>query len=60
MAKTVFIENKSGVIHETTESIAKYMVGQGECVYAQSPEKEDKKGKAESKNAQSPEKEDTK
>jgi len=43
MAKTVFIENKSGVIHETTESIAKHMVEQGECVYAQSPGKKDTK-----------------
>lgn len=34
MKKTVFIENKSGVVHETTEEIARYMVWKWECTYA--------------------------
>lgn len=37
--KTVFVQNKFGVIHETTEAIAKDLVGRGELEYVSEPKK---------------------
>lgn len=36
---TVFVQNKSGIVHETTEAIARDLVGRGEVVYVSEPEK---------------------
>ena len=32
---SVFVKNKSGIIHETTVAIAEELVGRGELVYVQ-------------------------
>ena len=37
---TVFVKNKAGVVHETTEAIAEELVGRGELVYVQEEVKE--------------------
>jgi len=42
---TVFVKNKAGVVHETTEAIATELVGRGELTYIQEEVKEEKKSK---------------
>lgn len=37
---SVFVKNKAGVIHETTEEIASELVGRGDLVYVDAPKAE--------------------